>query len=311
MALSETVKTRILVLSDTHTALPFPSDIEHDLISFKWPLPKADILLHAGDLTMNGKDIQHERAVELIKGVDPELKIVIPGNHDITLDYDYYQKYQHHTLWRKYSDEKLKEIEELYTGQAAKDAGLVYIVEGTRTFTLKNGAKFTIYANAYQPTFCNWAFGYPRKIDRFNKDSEHAINPIPTDTPIDIMLTHGPPFGVLDETTRDESVGCEHLRRAVNGAKPRLHCFGHIHEDWGAVKKDWTVEDEEKSQTRMSAPAPQKLAKEMGAYYDATGLEIGKETLFVNASVMNVSYDPLQAPWIVDLMLPKGSKEAS
>jgi hypothetical protein len=34
------------------------------------------------------------------------------------------------------------------------------------------------------------------------------------------------------------------------------------------------------------------------------GLKWGEETLFVNASIMNVFYRPKNAPWLVDLDLP-------
>lgn len=34
-------------------------------------------------------------------------------------------------------------------------------------------------------------------------------------------------------------------------------------------------------------------------------LQWGKETLLVNASIMNVRYKPRQLPWVVDLELPK------
>jgi hypothetical protein len=33
-------------------------------------------------------------------------------------------------------------------------------------------------------------------------------------------------------------------------------------------------------------------------------LEFGKQTLFVNASIMDVQYDPTNAPFVVDLDLP-------
>jgi hypothetical protein len=42
---------------------------------------------------------------------------------------------------------------------------------------------------------------------------------------------------------------------------------------------------------------------------DATDLEYGKETLFVNASIMNLQYRPLNAPWVVDLELPVASDD--
>lgn len=47
-----------------------------------------------------------------------------------------------------------------------------------------------------------------------------------------------------------------------------------------------------------------------GAYLDMSSdggnqLQFGQETLFVNASIMDVRYNPRNAPWIVDLDLPR------
>lgn len=303
MPSADEVRTRVLVLSDTHSALPAPSDGD---IAYRWPLPRADVLLHAGDLTMNGKIDQHRKALELIKGVDAELKIVIPGNHDLTLDREYYDKHgELHGPRPRYTETTLDEIQDLYTGQEARDAGIVYMVEGTRTFTLRNGARFTVYASAYQPEFWNWAFGYPRSVDRFNihagsdRGAEtQAENPVP-DAGIDIMITHGPPLGILDRTSRGEDVGCKHLRRAVERCKPRLHVFGHIHEAAGGVRMDWSGTKEEIGQS-----GHKEVRDQMGTYYDASNLRSGEQTLFVNASIMSLQYVPLQSPWVVDLMLP-------
>ncbi|RMZ90811.1 hypothetical protein DV736_g1947, partial [Chaetothyriales sp. CBS 134916] len=314
MGQSNTVKTRILIISDTHNALPLNTHTDaHDnshLVPFKWPLPKADVLLHAGDLTSNGKDLQHERALELLTRIDASLKVVIPGNHDITLDRDYYADNPHlHASYAKYSPQKLDEIEHLYTGKHAKAAGIEYMVEGTRTFDLPNGARFTLYASAYQPEFYSWAFGYPRHVDRFNPESGDAVNPVTgttTDaTSVDIMLTHGPPLGILDRTFRGDDVGCEHLRRAVERAKPRMNCFGHIHEAWGALTKDWSGAGDHDEHYHQ--PDAAECVGQMGAYIDATALRAGQETLFINASIMDRSYKPRQSPWIVDMMLPKGT----
>lgn len=361
-----TIKTRILILSDTHAALPESSGDLHDDtkkpgIPFHQPLPSADVLLHAGDLTLNGTDIQHQRALELISSVDAPLKIVIPGNHDITLDRRYYKQYPTlHGPLTVYSDEQLTQIRELYDSPQARDAGIYYVEEGVRRFTLRNGARLNVYASAYQPEFYNWAFGYERSVDRF--DPAAAKNPVPDyrnhgdgdgaaddvndranddAMDIDIMLTHGPPQGILDMTNTGEAVGCEHLRRAVERCKPLLHCFGHIHESWGAVVKRWDDDDGTPvgrwkgvqgddnddrgnfmgKNPNMNYQAPTKIQQGEGeilldpgtyesqklrksAYLDATGVEVGEETVFVNASVMSLGYKPLNAPWVVDVELP-------
>ena len=55
---------------------------------------------------------------------------------------------------------------------------------------------------------------------------------IPNDT--DIVVTHGPPQGILDLTeNRDgtlEQVGCKSLANRMEKLQPKLHCFGHIHD---------------------------------------------------------------------------------
>lgn len=61
-----------------------------------------------------------------------------------------------------------------------------------------------------------------------------------------------------------------------------------------------------------SVTADLKAASERHAvFYDASetsgsGLKQGEETLMVNASIMDVGYHPVNAPWVVDLDLPKG-----
>ena len=47
---------------------------------------------------------------------------------------------------------------------------------------------------------------------------------------LDVLITHGPPFGILDQITSDtEHFGCEELLKAVEEKKPKVHIFGHIH----------------------------------------------------------------------------------
>jgi len=52
---------------------------------------------------------------------------------------------------------------------------------------------------------------------------------------IDVLLTHGPPFGILDRTSGGEHAGSRSLLEAVTRVRPRLHVFGHIHEGRGRV----------------------------------------------------------------------------
>lgn len=54
---------------------------------------------------------------------------------------------------------------------------------------------------------------------------------------VDILVTHQPPYGILDRTTYGESCGSHALRDLVERLKPRVHVFGHIHEAFGSVAK--------------------------------------------------------------------------
>lgn len=320
------VETRILVLSDTHAALPGP--VKTPDLPYSQPFPSTDIAIHCGDLTSTGKLHEHYRALELLKQLPAPTKLVIPGNHDLTLDRAYCATHPHLYAWsRPHNDEDLREAEKVYTGTDACQAGIVYLVEGKHSLKLSNNADLQIYVSAYTPAFCDWAFAYDRTEDRFNKSrtisdftphppSQHQSTELMPSfsssslTNVDIVVTHGPPIGILDQTTRNDSVGCENLLRGISRCKPLLHCFGHIHEAWGSAHRSWKNDDDNGNRKENGLDLTQSLNSEVEvrvgscAYIDATNVEQGMETVFVNASIMDVHYMPRQRPWVVDLMLP-------
>lgn len=58
---------------------------------------------------------------------------------------------------------------------------------------------------------------------------------------IDILVTHCPPFGILDISKHGNyNTGCKALLKAVNEIRPKLHIFGHIHESFGHSFKGQT-----------------------------------------------------------------------
>ncbi|WEW58353.1 hypothetical protein PRK78_003821 [Emydomyces testavorans] len=302
----ELVKTRICMISDTHDCVPVqPEDMS---TPYRRPLPSADVVLHAGDLTFIGLEREHRAMVDMLKEADAELKIVIAGNHDITLDEEYYNScgFRKHT-----GREDLAKIRDLYRGEDAQNHGIVYMEEGLRKFKLKNGAQFTVYASPYQPEFCNMAFGYKRGHDRFNPSSDdaefQAQNPVPSFPDVHIMLTHGPPKGILDIVPQGRHVGCQHLRRAVARARPLIHCFGHIHESHGAMRMNWEAESSEVILQDRNAELETRCAFVDVSRHGNNPLNFGVETLFVNAAIMTLRYHPLNAPWVVDIDLPRTS----
>lgn len=56
---------------------------------------------------------------------------------------------------------------------------------------------------------------------------------VPPDT--DVLITHTPPRGILDQPRSQRHVGCRSLRSVVDRIQPRIHCFGHVHASPGAT----------------------------------------------------------------------------
>lgn len=111
-------------------------------------------------------------------------------------------------------------------------------------------------------------------------------------------------MGVQDMVSTGEAVGCENLLRAVKRCRPRLHCFGHIHEGWGAQRINWA-----EGIMKELLVESQKVLNDRCVHLDISKsseqpLLFGDETLFVNAAIMDVHNEPVHAPWLVDLDLP-------
>ena len=307
---NSTIATEFLVLSDTHD-FEFSARASQLL---QLPTPQADVLLHCGDLTQVGGVSSFKRSLKMLGSIDAELKLIIPGNHDLEL---------HKTFWEAQRDEEGNSEDsedhdlavKAMTGPLAAEAGVTLLNEGTHSFTLKDGAKFTIYVSPYTPAFCDWAFAYERNQDRFNGPDQVAdgvisiaTNPIPDY--VDIVMTHGPPRGTLDWCPQG-NVGCENLLRAIRRVKPLMHCFGHIHESNGIEVIDWKKPAAEQPSLRKNEaiqrdfeddPSENPYPKSF-VWNDSRG----DRTLAVNASIMTGNYEPENAPWLISLNLLRSS----
>ena len=247
--------------------------------------------------------------------IDAELKLVIPGNHDLELDKAFWAAQRDEDGNAEDPEDHNLAVKSM-TGPLAAEAGVTFLTEGTHSFTLKTGAKFSIYVSPYTPAFGVWAFAYKHNEDRFNGPDQIAdgvasiaTNPIPND--IDIVMTHGPPKGILDLCPQG-NVGCPNLLQAVRRAKPLMHCFGHIHESNGLEVIDWNkkVAAEQLKPRKNEAvhgyfeddatenPYPKPFFWEDGR---------GDRTLAVNASIMTGEDKPENAPWLISLNLPRSS----
>jgi Icc-related predicted phosphoesterase len=172
------------------------SDTHNKHASYK--LPGGDFLLHSGDALSRGS---YEEAVDFLDWYgdqDYAYRIFVPGNHDWVF-------------------EKNPEL----MAEECKKRGIILLNDSGIEI---DGIKF--WGSPVQPWFYDWAF---------NRQRGHEIRKhwdlIPTNT--DVLITHGPPKGILDLAPRGGNVGCLDLLLALNKTDVKLHVFGHIHASRG------------------------------------------------------------------------------
>lgn len=145
-----TVRTSIMVLSDTHLNTPFQKGIPKDL-------PKIDLLIHAGDLTLTGSYDELESALDLLVSIPAKTKLVIPGNHDLCLDRGWMNFYKAQfwvqkneiSNWAGQANEEYwRECEKMWFGPESRavKAGVIMLREGRHVVTLENGATVRVSA---------------------------------------------------------------------------------------------------------------------------------------------------------------------
>ena len=56
-----------------------------------------------------------------------------------------------------------------------------------------------------------------------------------------VLITHGPPYGILDRTFQNLNAGCTNLLTKIEETNPQYHIFGHIHEGYGLTEREGTT----------------------------------------------------------------------
>ena len=128
---SNLVKTRFLILSDTHGREFRPEET---------PSQHVDVVVHCGDLTEGSKLDELQASIRLLKNIDAPLKLVIAGNHDFTLDIPIF-KQKVKDIPPPLDFELVKDTYGDY-GEArqiladAESTGIIFLDEGSYEFTL-------------------------------------------------------------------------------------------------------------------------------------------------------------------------------
>lgn len=202
-------------------------------------VPDGDILVHAGDFSSQGRLPDTLDFLRWFNTHPHKHKIFIAGNHDWLMEQD-------PNFWRIIKMEF---------------PNLTYLQDEACEV---EGLKF--YGSPQSPRFFNWAFNRDR-----GADIKRYWDKIPTDT--DVLITHGPPYGICDEAYRvgfntTEHAGCKDLLDAIKRVKPKIWMGGHIHYSYGSGN---IIHDD------------------------------GTRTVCYNCSILNEDYAVANKPWIINL----------
>lgn len=195
---------KIVCISDTHT-------MHNEIV-----LPPADMLLVAGDFCGSGRKLREiEDFDEWLGTQNIPVKIVVAGNHDMLFESKPRQA-QALLKHAKYLQDDETTIRPTLVGQ-------------------EGDWRLRVYGTPWQPRYYDWGFN----LDRNGYELADKWRKIPTK--VDILVTHSPPFGILDPNPYGDRVGCELLTSELDRIKPKLHVFGHLHSGYGIVERKGTI----------------------------------------------------------------------
>jgi predicted phosphohydrolase len=221
---------RFVCLSDTHS------------VPMTQPIPPGDVLLHAGDFSRRGSSKSLVSFSALLGSLPHTHKIVIAGNHEFSFDganVGRLNKAHHLNV-----DTNVPRSKSYLTN-------CTYLEDsGTEVMGYKIWG--SPWVNGYRDGgFTLWTEG----------EIEEKWDLIPRD--VDILMTHQPPYGILDENKYKEKGGCRYLERRTADMHLKAHIFGHIHE--------------------------------------AHGFEVRNNCIYANVAICTLDYDSRNRPVVIDL----------
>ncbi len=185
--------TKIVCISDTHCQL---SQVK---------IPDGDILVHCGDWTMLGEQQEIIAFGKHLRKLPHKVKIILPGNHDLTFDKNHEKYHKDRLKWLNMDDRTVLLINE------------AMIIEGISFYA-------TSLVQPIGNPYRTWGFeaNETYKLEKYSKVTY----------PIDILLSHSPPRGIMD----GNNYGCKAIKYLVDTTQPKYHIFGHCHEGYGTAK---------------------------------------------------------------------------
>lgn len=111
--------------------------------------------------------------------------------------------------------------------------------EAATVYLPRRKTALRIFGSPYTPGRRGWAFQY------WGNDEAEKIWGEEGMEGVDVLVTHGPGYGNVDETEDGERAGCNVLARRVKETRPMLHVCGHIHAGRGVERVIWGDDGEE------------------------------------------------------------------
>jgi Icc-related predicted phosphoesterase len=161
-----------------------------------------DIIIHGGDAVNSGK--QHQEILEFAHYWNkiPNEKYMVPGNHD--RQFEKSNKY-----WKEYRN----------------------MVDGLKVDQSVTIGNTKLWFSPWCVKFRDWAW------NKTEDQLEKIYSRIPKDT--NILVTHSPPYGILDKNMQGMPCGSMSLVKAINDLPNlKLVICGHIHEGRGHMERN-------------------------------------------------------------------------
>lgn len=167
----------------------------------------GDLLIIAGDCTYNDSVKAWKKYFDWIDSLEYKKIVMIAGNHDNFCE-----------QWCKSDDDIYETLVDRPSVDYLCDSGTEF--EGLKIW----GSPWTGIFPGINPKCCAFTLNFGRGNEYWEK--------IPLDT--NILITHSPPFGMLDKNYNGVYCGSKSLSDRILKLKDlKLHVFGHIHESYG------------------------------------------------------------------------------
>lgn len=160
-------------------------------------IPPGDFLLHAGDFTSHDSVPQNIDFLKWLEEQPHQHKVFCAGNHNF--------------LAQRNPD--------LFRSLVKAHAPSCHFLDDSEV----DLEGFKIYGQAWTPFFLNWAYNAYRGSDIQYYRAKIALD-------ASVLITHGPPDGVLDLVEDGTHQGCADLTDTINEMHLlKLNVFGHLH----------------------------------------------------------------------------------